>query len=930
MSRKPSYEELERQVEELTRQLYDAKEELPSLRGTGGVRRAEEEPKFAESDGREALLWESEARLKTILDSLEVGVVILDTETHRIVSVNPKALAMIGASEDQVLGQVCHKFICPKEVGQCPISNSGKALEASERVLLTVQGVQVPIMKSAVRTRLGDQECIVESFVDITERKRVEEALRVQAHQLEVVRGVSEEIARELNLDRLLELILRHASELVEAEGGVIVLWDEDGKALFPRLRIGDYWANLPVRPIPLGEGVVGRVAQTLEGIIVNDYRTWSGARPTVIQLSRVTAALGQPLVHRDKLIGAISLAHTDGRGEFGQHHLTLLNLFANQAAIAIENARLYEEARQELEDRKRAEETLRMRTHQLEVVRGVVEEITRELNLDRLLDLILRRAVEITGAEAGAITLWDEGKRMLAPRVSFGELFNPTIMTPFPIGEGAGGRVAASRKGLIVNDYRSWPGARPVAIQTTAVRAVLAEPMLYRDKLVGVINVANTDLKGGFEEHHLSTLRLFANQAAIAIENASLYDEAQTDAIELHTRLRQIAEAEKEKEDLTRQLYQAQKLEAIGTLAGGIAHDFNNILAPIIMGAELALMTIPVENQAHPMMQKVLTAGMRAKDLVQQILAFSRQSDLERRPMRLGPLLKETIKLARASLPATIEIRQNVNPQKDLVLANPTQVHQVMMNLFANAGHAMRVNGGVLEVTLENEIVEEGRALGVPDIRAGHFAKLTVSDSGHGMDPSTLERIFNPFFTTKERGEGTGLGLSIVHGIIKSYDGAITAKSQPGQGTSFTIWIPLVEAEAKDQAPEPVPLPLGHERILFVDDEPFIVEISRQILERLGYRVETRTDPLDALEIFKRDPGLYDLVITDMTMPKMTGDRLALEILRIRPEIPILLCTGFSERMTEAAAMEMGIIGFIMKPIAVAEIARKVRQALG
>jgi CheY-like chemotaxis protein len=340
--------------------------------------------------------------------------------------------------------------------------------------------------------------------------------------------------------------------------------------------------------------------------------------------------------------------------------------------------------------------------------------------------------------------------------------------------------------------------------------------------------------------------------------------------------------------------------------------------------------MTVPVENQAYPMIQKVLTAGMRAKELVQQILAFSRQSDLERRPMRLGPLLKETIKLARSSLPSTIEIRQDLRAEKDMVLANPTQVHQVMMNLFANAGHAMRANGGVLEVTLENEIVEHGRALGVPEIRAGHFAKLIVGDTGHGMDRGTLEQIFNPFFTTKERGEGTGLGLSIVHGIIKSYDGAITVKSQPGQGTSFTIRIPLVEVEAKDQAPEAAPLPLGHERILFVDDEPFIIEISSQILERLGYRVETRTDPLEALEMFKRDPGQYDLVITDMTMPKMTGDRLALELLRIRPEMPILLCTGFSERITEAAALEMGIRGFIMKPIAVAEIARKIRMALG
>lgn len=748
MSRKPGYEELERQVEELNRELLSAKTELRILSGPGGAIRAEQEKEFGERKGMEAMLRESEARLKAILDSLEVGVVILDAETHRIVSVNPKALALIGASEDQVLGHVCHKYICPKEVGQCPISISGRALEASERVLLTADGMQVPIMKSAVLTRLGDRQSIVESFVDITERKRTEEALRAQAHQLEVVRAVSEEIARELNLDRLLELILRRANELVDAEGGVIVLWDESQKALFPRLRIGDYWTNVPVRPISIGEGVVGRVAQTREGVIVNDYRTWSDARPTTIQTTTVTAALGQPLLHRDKLIGAISLAHTGGRGEFSEHHLSLLGLFANQAAIAIENARLYEEA--------------------------------------------------------------------------------------------------------------------------------------------------------------------------------------QSDAFELHTRLQQIAEAEKEKEDLTRQLYQAQKLEAIGTLAGGIAHDFNNILAPIIMGAELALMTTPIENQAHPMMQKVLTAGMRAKDLVQQILAFSRQSDLERRSMRLSPLLKETIKLARASLPATIEIRHDFRAEKDMVLANPTQVHQVMMNLFANAGHAMRTNGGVLEVGLENEIVEDARAIGVPGIRPGHFAKLFVSDTGHGMNPSTLEQIFNPFFTTKERGEGTGLGLSIVHGIIKSYDGAIRVKSQPGQGTCFTIWIPVVDAEPKDQAVEAAPLPLGTERILFVDDEPFIIEISRQILERLGYRVDTRTDPLDALEVFKKDPGGYDLVITDMTMPKLTGDRLALEFLRIRPEMPILLCTGFSERITEAAALEMGIRGFIMKPIAVAEIARKIRMALG
>jgi signal transduction histidine kinase/ActR/RegA family two-component response regulator len=621
-----------------------------------------------------------------------------------------------------------------------------------------------------------------------------------------------------------------------------------------------------------------------------------------------------------------------EGPGEkiSGGHRDEIGDLIGSFNRMSQQLQEMLGKVQREVVERTQAEGELRARTHQLEAVRGIVEEITRELDLDLLLELILRRAVELTRAAGGVIALWDEAQGMLLPQVSLGDFYHPGLMAPFPKGEGITGYVAATRKGIIVEDYRQWPGARPIAVQTTPVTAALAEPMLYHDKLVGVINVAITDQKGSFEERHLSTLRLFAGQAAIAIENARLYEEAQTDAIELHTRLQQIAAAQREKEELTRQLYQAQKLEAIGTLAGGIAHDFNNILAPIIMGAELALMTVPVENQAYPMIQKVLMAGMRAKDLVQQILAFSRQSDLERRPMRLRPLLKETIKLARASLPATIEIRQKITAEKDMVLANPTQVHQVMMNLFANAGHAMRANGGVLEVTLEVETVKDGRALGAPDLRAGPFAKLMVSDTGHGMDRSTLEQIFNPFFTTKERGEGTGLGLSIVHGIIKSYEGEITVKSQPGQGTCFTIWIPLVEAEAKDQAPEPAPLPLGTERILFVDDEPFIIEISRQILERLGYRVDTNTDPLSALERFKRDPGQYDLVITDMTMPKMTGDRLAAELMMIRPEIPVLLCTGFSERMTEAAALKMGIKGFIMKPMALAEIAQKIRKALG
>jgi signal transduction histidine kinase/ActR/RegA family two-component response regulator len=526
------------------------------------------------------------------------------------------------------------------------------------------------------------------------------------------------------------------------------------------------------------------------------------------------------------------------------------------------------------------------------------------------------------------ALILLRQGERLVLKGLEPGDFLEPGAqMAIHRLGECLCGLAVREGKAIFSRDIHTDPRCIYEECKKADLCSFAAMPLRSAGEVIGILGVGSRPQRD-FEEQ-APFLEALTNEIAIGLKNAMLYEEAQTDAIELQTRLTQIQMAEREKQDLTKQLYQAQKMEAIGTLAGGIAHDFNNILAPIIIGAELALTTTPVDNQAHPMLQKVLSAGIRAKDLVQQILTFSRQSDVETSPLRLQPIIKETIKLARASLPATIEIRQDIRAENDLVLANPTQMHQVMMNLIANAGHAMRPKGGILEMTLNNMHLDDAAVAGLPEITAGHYVLLTVRDTGHGMERRTMEQIFNPFFTTKERGEGTGLGLSIVHGIVRGYGGAITVESQPGVGTTFTLYLPVTKTEVVEKTKAADPLPQGTESIMLVDDEPVIAEVYSQMLEQLGYKLDARTDPRDALAAFRSDPKAYDLVITDMTMPRMTGDKLAAELLRIRPDIPVILCTGFSEQITEQKALDMGIRDFIMKPIVTSNIAQKIRKAL-
>ncbi len=386
---------------------------------------------------------------------------------------------------------------------------------------------------------------------------------------------------------------------------------------------------------------------------------------------------------------------------------------------------------------------------------------------------------------------------------------------------------------------------------------------------------------------------------------------------------------AEKAMMNLERQLRQSQKMESIGTLAGGIAHDFNNMLGIILGNTELAMDDVPKWNPARENLDEVRKACMRAKDVVRQILAFSRKSETEQKPFNIGLVVAESLKLLRASIPTSIHIRQNIAPDPAEILGDPTQIHQVMINLCTNAAHSMENDGGVFEVTLANTEIDEDTASRYPELHPGPHVQLVVSDTGDGISPEAIDRIFDPYFTTKDVGKGTGLGLSVVHGIVNSHHGGISVASTPGKGTTFTLLFPALQGEAMDEPKVFQKLPTGKERILFVDDEDVMAKLNQQRLEKLGYTVMAKTDPSEALRFFRGHPDQIDLVITDMTMPHITGDKLAQEILKIRSDMPVILCTGYSNRISEASVLALGIRKYIEKPIEIETLARSVREVL-
>jgi PAS domain S-box-containing protein len=438
------------------------------------------------------------------------------------------------------------------------------------------------------------------------------------------------------------------------------------------------------------------------------------------------------------------------------------------------------------------------------------------------------------------------------------------------------------------------------------------------REEFLSLLN------KDGYVDNFEAQLKRKDNSVVWVSTNAKLLKDEKGNIIGVEGITRDVTYAKK----LEEQIRQSQKMESIGTLAGGIAHDFNNILGIILGNTELALDDVPEWNPARQNLEEVRTAVLRAKNVIRQLLSFARKTKLEKKPINIVSIVKESLKLLRSSIPASIDIHQNIPEDIDTIMADPTQINQILINLCTNAEHAMP-DGGVIVITLKNIEVDEMTAAKHPELNPGRYVNLIVSDTGHGIPKEKIDRIFDPYFTTKEVDKGTGMGLAVVHGIVNGHNGLITVESEPGKGTIFSIFFPIIEKKAVVETDTDEKLPAGDERVLFIDDEESIVKLTRQRLERLGYKVEATTNPVEALALFNSQPDQFDLIITDLTMPKMTGGKLVGEILNLRPNIPIILCTGFSEKIDEKAAKAIGAADYIEKPLDKRDFAFKVRKAL-
>ncbi len=404
---------------------------------------------------------------------------------------------------------------------------------------------------------------------------------------------------------------------------------------------------------------------------------------------------------------------------------------------------------------------------------------------------------------------------------------------------------------------------------------------------------------------------------------------DGRTVRIQIATDITPLKALEANNRNIQAHLQQAQKMEAIGTLAGGIAHDFNNILTAVLGYTEIALMEVADGTPVKRSLDQVLQAGNRARELVRQILTFSRQTENELKPVELNLIVQEALALMRASLPSTITIVQRLE-SRSVVMADPTQIHQVLINLCTNAAHAMSGRAGELVVGLDEVDPDADFLTRHPELAPGTYQRLTVRDNGHGIAPDIRERIFEPFFTTKQREDGTGMGLSVVLGIVRSHKGTIAVESTPGKGSTFEVYLPIVRRVKPEASFDAVAgLPAGHERILLVDDEEVVAGLGRRMLEHLGYRVTTSRNGAEAFKLFMQNPWRYDLVVTDMTMPKMTGEALAKKLLLIRADIPIILCTGYTRTMSREHARAIGIREFALKPLSIRELAQTVRRVL-
>jgi len=626
--------------------------------------------------------------------------------------------------------------------------------------------------------------------------------------------------------------------------------------------------------------------------------------------------------VHEDRLGGDFEVSTTpmyDGRGKvIGSVHVA-----------------------HDITERRRAENTIRHSLSRFELLAETAGTLLQASDPQGALESLALKAMEFLDCHVFFNYLTDEGAGRLRLNVCAGIPDEEVMKIGWlDYGVAVCGCAALDACRIVAEHIPTTPDVRTELVKSYGVKAYACHPLMGPgEKVIGTLSFGTRN-RETFSNEDLSLMKALTDQVAMAMVRMKAEKELKKAHEDLEKRIiertgelqeayNRLIEGTKERDRLEEQLRHAQKMDAIGTLAGGIAHDFNNIIAGIIGFAEMVLEDVPGDSPVHRRLEFILKGAYRGRDLVKQILTFSRRGEQEKRPVSMSLVIAEVIPLIRAIIPSTIEIRRNILTESDIISADQTQIHQVVLNLCSNAAYAMRDQGGVLEIVLKDEIVTSEDYGAHPELKPGPYTRLTVSDTGCGMEPEILDRIFDPFFTTKASGEGTGLGLSVVHGIIRSHGGAISVYSKPGQGSSFHVIIPKIVSDVALERKEITRTPRGEGQILVVDDEDLLTEMSRQRLERLGYGVVGKTDSIEALEVFRAEPDRFDLVITDYTMPNMTGFDLSKEILHIRPDVPIIMCSGLHEPVPREKIKEIGIRDFFEKPIGNDDFARLIQDVL-
>jgi PAS domain S-box-containing protein len=844
-------------------------------------------------------LWEM------VFDSLPDLAAVVDQD-HRFVRVNPALAARLGLAPAQMAGRHCYELIHGLDAppAYCPhaqLLHDGMehTAEAHEPRL----GGHYLASSAPLADGRGRLLGSVHTWRDISARRAAELATQRHNLYLHSLHQTALDLMHHRDLADLLASMVRRAVSLVDSERGWVALLE--GERMVVKVGAGSLEDPVQLALAP-GEGLTGLVWQTGQAQRLADYQalperlrqgTWAGA----------AAAMGVPILSLGRVVGVLGVARLEPNQPYQDEEMEILARYGQLASLALENHRLHDSALHDIAQRRQAEAALEWELMVNSALARLAHQLMApNLALESVAQAVLEFAQGLTGSRRGAVCALDPVTREMLSHASDAELAGPPgAPGPGQAAAGLWGHALASGDPFFTNDPARHPASQADPLRAHSLGSFLAVPVAINSELVGQIALSNP--VDAFEERDLRAVGRLAEFFALAVQ-----------------RLRGKAERGR----LEAQLRHSQKMEAVGMLAGGIAHDFNNILGSILGFTEMALTDARQGQAAESDLHNVLLACKRAKALVSRLLTFSRPGLERRQPLLLHSLVDETVKLLRATLPSTIALQTRVCQERGATLADPAQVHQVLMNLCTNASQALNPQGGSITVVLEDVEPDQAELARLHGLEPGRYARLMVMDDGQGMDPQTQEHIFEPFFTTK-RGLSSGLGLSVVHGIVQAHGGGLQVTSAPGPGSVFSVLLPKASDDAPQAEPLSAPLPRGKERVLLVDDELPLLEVVSRMLANLGYQVEAFPSSQKALAALQARPGDFDLLLTDQTMPGLTGEGLARAALALRPDLPVIICTGFSETLTRERALEMGARLLLSKPLTRRELAFALREAL-